>query len=100
MGALPLSKRAKADSKDVKDRLDKLSAKVTEAAEKVHISPLLASQAYLPRWRFFLLFLKSYERLLYSYIESEALSNFIFRAAPGNTGLDQSGERVRREAVQ
>ncbi|AWP03505.1 putative laminin subunit beta-3 [Scophthalmus maximus] len=35
VGALPLSKRAKADSKDVKDRLDKLSAKVTEAAEKL-----------------------------------------------------------------
>ena len=39
VGALPLSKRAKADSKDVKEQLDKLSVNVTEATEKVHISP-------------------------------------------------------------
>lgn len=36
VGALPLSKRAEADAQDVKDRLDKLSGKITEAAEKVH----------------------------------------------------------------
>lgn len=36
VGALPLSKRADADVKDVKARLDKLTKKITEAAEKVH----------------------------------------------------------------
>lgn len=36
MGALPLSKRADADAKDVKDKLDKLTGKITEAAEEVH----------------------------------------------------------------
>lgn len=36
MGALPLSKRADADAKDVKERLDKLTGKITEAAEKVY----------------------------------------------------------------
>ncbi|XP_022601051.1 laminin subunit beta-3 [Seriola dumerili] len=35
VGALPLGKRADADSKDVKDRLEKLSDKITEAAEKL-----------------------------------------------------------------
>ncbi|XP_034442702.1 laminin subunit beta-3 [Hippoglossus hippoglossus] len=35
VGALPLSKRAKADSKDVKEQLDKLSVNVTEATEKL-----------------------------------------------------------------
>ncbi|XP_044068544.1 laminin subunit beta-3 isoform X1 [Siniperca chuatsi] len=35
VGALPLSKRADADAKDVKDRLDKLTGKITEAAEKL-----------------------------------------------------------------
>ncbi|XP_053171447.1 laminin subunit beta-3 [Scomber japonicus] len=35
VGALPLSKRADADAKDVKDRLDKLTSKITEAAEKL-----------------------------------------------------------------
>ncbi|XP_070695736.1 laminin subunit beta-3 [Pempheris klunzingeri] len=35
VGALPLSKRANADAKDVKDRLDKLTNKITEAAEKL-----------------------------------------------------------------
>lgn len=36
VGALPLSKRANTDAKDVKDHLEKLSEKITEAAEKVH----------------------------------------------------------------
>lgn len=36
VGALPLSKRADADAKDVKDKLDKLTGKITEAAEEVH----------------------------------------------------------------
>ena len=35
VGALPLSIRANADVTDVKDRLDKLSGKITEAAEMV-----------------------------------------------------------------
>ncbi|KAK2821040.1 hypothetical protein Q5P01_023999 [Channa striata] len=35
LGALPLSKRADADAKDVRDRLDKLNGKITEAAEKL-----------------------------------------------------------------
>ncbi|XP_071350563.1 laminin subunit beta-3 [Trachinotus anak] len=35
VGALPLGKRADADSKDVKDRLNKLSEKITEATEKL-----------------------------------------------------------------
>ncbi|KAE8297870.1 Laminin subunit beta-3 [Larimichthys crocea] len=35
VGALPLSKRADADVKDVKDRLEKLAGKITEAAEKL-----------------------------------------------------------------
>ncbi|KAG7493356.1 hypothetical protein JOB18_007172 [Solea senegalensis] len=35
VGALPLSKRATDDAKDVKDRLDKLSAKITDTAEKL-----------------------------------------------------------------
>ncbi|KAM9364179.1 laminin subunit beta-3 [Pholidichthys leucotaenia] len=35
VGALPLSKRANEDTKDVKDRLDKLSKKITDAAEKL-----------------------------------------------------------------
>ncbi|TKS70569.1 Laminin subunit beta-3 [Collichthys lucidus] len=35
VGALPLSKRADADVKDVKDRLEKLTGKITEAAEKL-----------------------------------------------------------------
>ncbi|XP_053291489.1 laminin subunit beta-3 isoform X2 [Pleuronectes platessa] len=35
VGALPLSKRAKADSKDVKEQLEKLSVNVTEATEKL-----------------------------------------------------------------
>ncbi|XP_040014667.1 laminin subunit beta-3-like [Xiphias gladius] len=35
VGALPLSKKANADSKDVKDRLYKLTLKITEAAEKL-----------------------------------------------------------------
>ncbi|XP_049426216.1 laminin subunit beta-3 isoform X1 [Epinephelus fuscoguttatus] len=35
VGALPLSKRADADVKDVKDRLDSLAGKITEAAEKL-----------------------------------------------------------------
>ncbi|XP_023138331.1 laminin subunit beta-3 isoform X1 [Amphiprion ocellaris] len=35
IGALPLSERANTDAKDVKDRLDKLSGKITEAAEKL-----------------------------------------------------------------
>ncbi|XP_060925892.1 laminin subunit beta-3 [Limanda limanda] len=35
VGALPLSKRAKADSKDVKDQLEKLSVNVTDATEKL-----------------------------------------------------------------
>ncbi|XP_077458649.1 laminin subunit beta-3 [Stigmatopora argus] len=35
VGALPLGKRADADVKDVKDRLEKLSNKITEAAEKL-----------------------------------------------------------------
>lgn len=36
VGALPLSQRADADVKDVKARLDKLTKKISEAAEKVH----------------------------------------------------------------
>lgn len=42
VGALPLSKQADADVKDVKARLDKLTKKITEAAEKVrpHTCPL------------------------------------------------------------
>ncbi|KAM7402795.1 hypothetical protein PAMP_018006 [Pampus punctatissimus] len=35
VGALPLSKRANADAEDVKDRLDKLTGKITDAAEKL-----------------------------------------------------------------
>ncbi|XP_078105448.1 laminin subunit beta-3 [Sander vitreus] len=35
VGALPLSKRADADAKDVKERLDKLTGKITEAVEKL-----------------------------------------------------------------
>ncbi|KAM9859183.1 laminin subunit beta-3 [Aulostomus maculatus] len=35
VGALPLSKRADADAKDVKDGVDKLSNKITEATEKL-----------------------------------------------------------------
>ncbi|XP_029286569.1 laminin subunit beta-3 [Cottoperca gobio] len=35
VGALPLSKRADADVKDVKDRLEQLTGKITEAAEKL-----------------------------------------------------------------
>lgn len=35
VGALPLGKRAEADAKDVKDRLNELSDKITQAAEKV-----------------------------------------------------------------
>ncbi|XP_037106771.1 laminin subunit beta-3 [Syngnathus acus] len=35
VGALPLGKRADADVKDVKDRLENLSNKITEAAEKL-----------------------------------------------------------------
>uniref|UniRef100_A0A672F831 Laminin, beta 3 n=1 Tax=Salarias fasciatus TaxID=181472 RepID=A0A672F831_SALFA len=35
VGALPLSKRANADAKDVKDRLDKLTGKITDTAEKL-----------------------------------------------------------------
>ncbi|XP_040059097.2 laminin subunit beta-3 [Gasterosteus aculeatus] len=35
VGALPLSKRADADAKDVKGRLDKLTGKITDAAEKL-----------------------------------------------------------------
>ncbi|KAL6111275.1 lamb3 [Pungitius sinensis] len=35
VGALPLSKRAGADAKDVKDRLDKLTGKITDAADKL-----------------------------------------------------------------
>ncbi|KAM3621552.1 uncharacterized protein V6R79_012710 [Siganus canaliculatus] len=35
VGALPLSKRADADAKDVKDRLEDLTGKITEAAEKL-----------------------------------------------------------------
>lgn len=35
VGALPLSKRADADAKDVKDRLDKLTGKITDAVEKL-----------------------------------------------------------------
>lgn len=49
MGALPLSKRANTDAKDVKDRLDNLTGKITDAAEKVHshlMSLLSAPQAY------------------------------------------------------
>ncbi|KAA8593691.1 hypothetical protein FQN60_009807 [Etheostoma spectabile] len=38
VGALPLSKRADADAKDVKERLDKLTGKITEATEKVRES--------------------------------------------------------------
>uniref|UniRef100_A0AAQ5YR15 Laminin, beta 3 n=1 Tax=Amphiprion ocellaris TaxID=80972 RepID=A0AAQ5YR15_AMPOC len=34
IGALPLSERANTDAKDVKDRLDKLSGKITEALQK------------------------------------------------------------------
>lgn len=35
VGALPLSKRADTDAKDVKDRLEKLTEKITEATEKL-----------------------------------------------------------------
>ncbi|XP_042257146.1 laminin subunit beta-3-like [Thunnus maccoyii] len=35
VGALPLSKRANADAQDVKNRLDKLTGKITDAAEKL-----------------------------------------------------------------
>ncbi|KAI3370517.1 hypothetical protein L3Q82_025278 [Scortum barcoo] len=35
VGALPLGKRADADAKDVKDQLDKLNGKITDAAEKL-----------------------------------------------------------------
>ncbi|XP_037620786.1 laminin subunit beta-3-like isoform X1 [Sebastes umbrosus] len=35
VGALPLSKRADADVKDVKDRLDELTGKITDAAEEL-----------------------------------------------------------------
>lgn len=35
MGALPLAKKADSDANDVKDRLDKLTKKITDAAEKV-----------------------------------------------------------------
>lgn len=38
VGALPLAKRANADAGDVKDRLDKLTAKITDAAEKLQKS--------------------------------------------------------------
>ena len=37
VGGLPLSKRANADVKDVKDRLDKLNGKITEASEMVDV---------------------------------------------------------------
>ncbi|XP_075996367.1 laminin subunit beta-3 isoform X2 [Genypterus blacodes] len=35
VGALPLGKRADADTKDVKDRLDRLTKKITEAADEL-----------------------------------------------------------------
>ncbi|XP_042354687.1 laminin subunit beta-3-like [Plectropomus leopardus] len=35
VGALPLSKRADTDAKDVKDKLDKLAGKITDATEKL-----------------------------------------------------------------
>lgn len=80
MGALPLSKRAVADTQDVKDRLDKLSGKITEAAEKVHlpsVSLICTSLSLLS--------------ILYS--------PFHFHTAPGNTGDNQSGEKDCRRAV-
>ncbi|XP_054472751.1 laminin subunit beta-3 [Anoplopoma fimbria] len=44
VGALPLSKRADADAKDVKDRLDKLTGKLTDAAEKLQESQETTNQ--------------------------------------------------------
>lgn len=35
MGALPLSKKANADANDVREGLNKLSGRITDAAEKV-----------------------------------------------------------------
>lgn len=35
VGALPLAKKADSDANDVKDRLDKLTKKITDTAEKV-----------------------------------------------------------------
>lgn len=40
VGALPLSKRADADVKNVKDQLGRLTKKITEAAEKVHTNSI------------------------------------------------------------
>ncbi|KAM4587748.1 laminin subunit beta-3 [Odontesthes bonariensis] len=44
VGGLPLSKRANADVKDVKDRLDKLNGKITEAAEMLQKTQETAKQ--------------------------------------------------------
>ena len=47
VGALPLSKRAHADVKDMKDRLDKITKKITDAAEKVHTNIYTNTHSYV-----------------------------------------------------
>lgn len=56
-GALPLSNRANSDVNDVKNRLDKLTAKMTKAANMVQCSSLLilcCMSRYIPAKYFIL----------------------------------------------
>lgn len=69
VGALPLSKRAGADSEAVKERLDKLNGNITDAAEKVctHTAICLtqsytATHTYYHRKLFIYLFPHSYRK--------------------------------------
>lgn len=72
MGALPLSKKADADAKDVKERLNELSGKITDAAEKVHTK----SDVFLSP-------VSMHTRLT---VDFKYLSVVYFQTAPGDTG--------------
>lgn len=52
VGALPLSNKANADVNNVKDRLDKLSVKMTDAAEMVNSYSLLMTLCYMSTYIF------------------------------------------------
>lgn len=93
VGALPLSKRADADVKDVKDRLEKLAGKITEAAEKV------CSHTYTLLCFSFLCHHCNDEFTDYSLKKRDSKA-FGYLTAPGHTRHNQPGETVCREAVQ
>lgn len=69
VGALPQSKKADSDAKNVKERLDKLSGKITDAAEKVQTYFISSTDTSLLQIIAISYFIEIIPRLLSSFFE-------------------------------